>query len=285
MITNEELVLQSIGDFELITVSSNKVYRILDRGSKYILKVNNLPPDDLSPFWLGMKEIFSSTFDSQRESIEGVLRKLSNPYVDTAELVSKSEKHKYQLFREVEGRACESDEFPDYESVEFQLGQFIGFIHKTEYDFWGTVEKQFRMDVKEKMQSTMLRIMDRYWADTDEIKGAYDRVAKCDVSPTSYSLIMPDISANQFIYAEDLRTIRAVVDFDAYVIGPREWELSVIEMCLQHGKPFREGYEQHMPFPNIKECREFYRFFMYLCDPWGKSELDLFLSRNILFEA
>jgi hypothetical protein len=40
-------------------------------------------------------------------------------------------------------------------------------------------------------------------------------------------LIMTDISANQFLF--EVNEITACVDLDVYVIGPREWELALLE--------------------------------------------------------
>ena len=283
MAINEEFILNNMEKFELITISSNKIYRFQQGDDKYILKVNNISPDNLSPFWRGMKEVFASDFDTQRENVEEILSMLSNPHIQVAQLIAKNHNNKYQVFKEVEGVSYEPDEFPNNEDIEYQLGQFIGIIHSKHYYYFGHQKMQFRSDFKEKMLNAMSKTIQNHWADSHAIKVLFEEISCLNISPVSHSLIMPDISANQFIFSENLASIKAVVDFDAYVIGPREWELSVIEVCLKNSRAFKKGYEQYNPFPDISDCRAFYRFFMYLCDPWDKQDLTTFMSRNILF--
>ncbi len=279
---NEAFILNHIDDFELVSISSNRVYRFCQGNDRFMLKVNNLPPDNLSPFWRGIKEIFASDFDTQRENIESTLSLLKNPHIQVAPLIEKSHRHAYQLFREVEGLSYEPDEFPNHDALEYQLGQFIGFLHKTQYDFFGHQKMCLHGDFKERAVNAMHRTIQEYWQDSCAVKELFEDIRRLDISPSSYSFIMTDISANQFVYGDGLSSIKAVVDFDAYVIGPREWELSVIELCLQNGEAFKKGYEEYGVFPDISAHRKFYRFFMYLCDPWDKQDVSAFMSRKTL---
>jgi len=278
-----DYIRSNIENFELISVSTNKVYRFTGGHDKYILKIGHESTDALSPFWWGIKEVFGSTFDTQRDNIEDTLLLLDNPHIQTARFVMKSHRHKFIVFQETEGRHYEPDEFPRGDWMGYQLGQFIGCIHSKQYDYFGHQASRFRSGFKEKMLYAMSAIIKEYWADSQAVHDYYGKIRHMDISPASYSLIMPDISANQFVFDEGFSSIKAVVDFDAYVMGPREWELSVIEMCLENCGAFKQGYEQYGPLPNLHGHRDFYRFFMYLCDPWEKQDLASFMSRNIQF--
>ena len=283
MAINDDFILRNIENFEIVSVSTNKVYRFQHENDTYILKINNISSDNLSPFWRGMKEVFASDFDTQRENIEETLSMLSNPHIQAAQLITKSHKSRFQIFKQVEGFSYEPDEFPSSNDIEYQLGQFIGYIHSTQYEYFGHQKLHFRSAFKEKMFNAMSETMKRHWSDSHEVKVLFEKIRCLNVAPDSYSLIMPDISANQFIFDKNLTSIRAVVDFDAYVIGPREWELSVLELCLQNGRAFKKGYEEYNLFPDISKSRDFYRFFMYLCDLWNKQDLTAFMNQNILF--
>jgi hypothetical protein len=129
----------------------------------------------------------------------------------------------------------------------------------------------------------MQSLIDTYWKEDKNVLNYFSRIQECRIAPTTYSLIMPDISANQFVFSQDLNKINAVVDFDAYVIGPREWELSIIELCLSNRKFFKDGYEVYCEMPELSESRDFYRFFSYLCNPWEKKDLQSFLKSNVIF--
>jgi len=280
---DERFILDNMAKFELLSVSSNRVYRFTQGDEGYILKVSYLTMDKLSPFWKCMHRIFNSSFQTQRENIENTLAMLENPHIPTAQLVAKSNDCQYQLFKEVQGAVWQPDEFPDREGIHYQLGQFIGFLHSKEYGYYGLPNAQLRSGFQEKMMQVMDEIVEEYWADSQQVKAYLDRLRSHPRVPDSYSLVMPDISANQFIFSKDLTAIQVVVDLDAYVIGPREWELTVIEMCLAEGEAFKLGYEQYRKFPDLNGHREYYRFLMYLCDPWEKQDFNSFMSRSIRF--
>lgn len=281
----EKYILENIDKFDLLMTSSNQVYKFIYENESYILKKNCVPFDNLSPFWYVIHNVFGSDFESQRRNIRNVLKFLrKNPYVDVAELISTSDEFCYQIFKEVEGVKYVPDEFPDNLEVEHQLGLYIGYLHSVHFDEYGfyplSIQKQHNF--KEEMIVCMKYIIDNYWSDDENVRNYFKHICDTKIAPTSYSLIMPDISANQFVYSHDLKEIRAVVDFDAYVVGPREWELSIVELCLKNGNAFKNGYEKYGKMPDIEDSRSFYRFFSYLCDPWERVDLHTFMTNNIV---
>lgn len=151
MIINEGFITNNIDNFETISVSTNKVYRFQQENDKYVLKVNNISSANLSPFWRGIKMVFASDFDIQRENIEDTLLRLINPHIKTAQLIFKSDTYRFQLFREAEGLSFKPDEFPNNYNIEYQLGQFIGFIHSKKYDYFGNQKIYFHTGFKENM--------------------------------------------------------------------------------------------------------------------------------------
>ena len=90
--------------------------------------------------------------------------------------------------------------------------------------------------------------------------------------------MMADISANQFLFSEAFDRLEAVVDLDAYVIGPREWELAVLKACVPDWESFLQGYEEKLPFPRLGESERYYSFLMALCDPGSSSGMERFLA-------
>ena len=260
-----------------------RVYRFPFQGRSYILKESALLPDNLSPFWYAMREIYGTDFALQRKNIRSLLEVLrKNPHIETANLVYVNEEQGYQVFEEAAGRKYEPDNFPDEEAAAFQLGQYIGYLHRTSYESYGVYppEKGKRGDFTAAMVACMEKLIQRWWKEDKRVKEEFERIRKQKIMPSSYSLIMTDISANQFVFSEDLKGIKAVVDFDAYVVGPREWELTVLEGCLKSRDAFRRGYEIYRKMPDLNEYQTFYLFFSYLCDPWENMDLDAFLHRN-----
>ena len=281
----EKYISENIDKFDLLMTSSNQVYRFMFENESYILKKNWLTLDNLSPFWFAIHKIFGSDFESQRRNISNVLIFLrKNSHIDVAEIISTSDEYRYQIFKEVEGVKYEPDEFPDNLEIEYQLGLYIGYLHSIHFDEYGfyPLSNCKKHDFKKDMIGCMEYIIDTYWNKDENIWNYFKHICEIKIAPTSYSLIMPDISANQFVYSHDLNKIRAVVDFDAYVIGPREWELSIVELCLKNGNAFWNGYEKYNKMLDITDSRSFYRFFTYLCCPWERVDLHTFMNKNIV---
>ena len=282
----EKYVLENIDKFDLLMKSTNHIYRFMFENEGYILKKGWLSVDNLSPFWLAIKKVFGSDFETQRRNINSVLMLLrKNPHIDVAEIVSTSDEYRYQIFKEVKGVKYGPDEFPDNREIEYQLGSYIGYLHSIQFDDYGAypLSEHKKHSFKDEMISCMKYIIDTYWNDDKKVQDYFKHICGIEIAPASYSLIMPDISANQFVYSDDLNKINAVIDFDEYVIGPGEWELAIVELCLKNGNAFKNGYEQYIKMPDISNSRSFYRFFSYLCDPWERVDLNTFMTNNIVF--
>ncbi len=283
MMFSEDYVANHISQFELLTRSSNEVYRFTHNQQSYILKKSWMSPDNLSPFWYGLHRVFGFDFDIQRKHLSSVLQRLRNPHINVAELICTSDASRWQIFREADGVKYEPDEFPDSAEIERQLGLYIGYLHSIEYDCYGVYPDPNRKGCfRQDMSGCMQHIMETHWKNDECVWDCFNTILHCDIAPQSYSLIMPDISANQFVYSHDLGRINAVVDVDAYVVGPREWELCILEMCLNNRRPFADGYEQYQNLPDLSQCRSFYRFFSYLCNPWEKVDLQKFMTDHCI---
>lgn len=275
----EEYVANHIGQFDLLARSTNDVYRFSHHNEGYVLKKNRLSAENLSPFWAALHRVFGFDFDTQRKHLRSVLQRLCNPHVDVVELISTSDTSRYQIFKEADGIKYEPDSFPVSAEIEHQLGLYIGSLHRNEFDRYGIYPDPDKAgSFKQDMIGCMQHIIETHWKNDADVRECFNSIRRCEIAPRSYSLIMPDISANQFVYSHYLGRINAVVDVDAYVVGPREWELCILEMCLNSRKPFAAGYEQAQKLPDISQCRSFYRFFSYLCNPWEKVDLQKFMT-------
>lgn len=277
---------QNIGSWAPFAVSTNKLYRFCFSGRHYVLKQPHERADGLSPFWQSMQDIFGSTFAGQRRNVAALVDTLAqNPHIPAAPVVCTDETLAYQVFEEVPGLAYAPDIFPNSASLLHQLGQYVGFLHQSKYPQFGVFPPDGRnptFDVASfglRLRSCMQRLIGRHWAEDTAVAAYFRQLPLDTLQVGSFSLMMPDISANQFVFAPTLDCIRAVVDYDAYVLGPREWELAVLELCMQDGTAFRQGYESYAPLPDLSATRAIYRFLMYLCDPWESIALEAFLAQ------
>ena len=265
--------LQPIGS----PYSSNWVYGATTAaGRRYVVKQPKLIRETMSPFWQQMDAIFGINCVYQLATVHSVSTLLQQqtlipvPQVVHVAHTAPDLAAPFVVLTQLAGVAHEADEFPSNEALHYQLGQYIGYLHTQSYPGYGNVMTALRTkaDFLTAATAAMHQTIKRFWGDRAELHHYLaDLTARVDVDAlfSTANLIMIDISGNQFVY--DNQWISGVVDLDAYVIGPREWELSTLELCISAPAAFRLGYERYVPLPTFAPCRAFYRFWMYLNEP------------------
>ena len=282
----EKYIQTNMEHFRVLSVSTNKVLAFSYKGKEYILKKQALPDDGLSPFWRMMKDVFGSGFQMQRTLMKNICALLGkNPHIPVARLVLVDEAERMQVFEKMAGSAWEPDVFPEGAAIAYQLGLFTGFHHSRSYDNDELPGMGLSGPLKEKIMRHMEDTLSLHWngeiALDASVRAYFEKLKAMDVSCEDLSLIMADISANQFLFDESV--IAACVDLDAYVLGPRAWELALIENCLQDMGSFKRGYEEYLRYPDMEGAEDFYGFLMALNDIWEKGEMKAFLKKKGFF--
>lgn len=277
----KKYVQSNMEDFHVISISTNKVMEFSYQGADYILRKQLLSEEQLSPFWEMMRDVFGSDFTKQRACIKTIYDLLErNPHIKPAGLVLVDEENKYQIYRKMSGNQWEPDEFPESKDIAYQLGQFIGYNHSLnidDYDLPGANNSCLHQKLINYMEANI----SAHWNSETEldikVRNYFENLKARTVQSSGYSLIMTDLSANQFLFEDD--GITACVDLDAYVIGPREWELALIKNCVKDYESFKKGYENYQILPELEETMDYYIFLMALGDIWGKEEMQSFFDK------
>jgi hypothetical protein len=278
----KEHIQENMEHFQLLSFGTNKVLAFSYKEKEYVVKKQALLDDHLSPFWRMMKDIFGSGFQKQRACMKTVCGLLEeNPHIPPARLVLADEENKLQVFEKMPGGAWDPDEFPEGAGIAYQLGQFIGFNHSRSYEDFDLPGTGIG-NLKKKIMCYMEETISLHWNGIDALDASvreyFIKLKATDIACDGLSLIMTDISANQFLFEGD--RITACVDLDAYVLGPKAWELALIQNCVKDMESFKRGYEKYLMFPCFKEEYIFYMFLMALGDIWSKEEMLRFLRNQ-----
>jgi hypothetical protein len=282
-----EYIKENINSFEIIGDSTNKVYAFDYFGSEYILKKCNMDENNLSVFWQYMNHVFGHTFYNFINNLPVLHKYLANEIIPIAGPVFIDTSLKSHVYEKISGSCYSPDMFPDNKDIHFQLGKYIGYIQKQEYEYYGTIYNHNKDSFENAIYSFSENIIKKYWTNRKDIKYHFDGVFKDKAVFNRFSLIMPDISANQFIYSHDLEKINGVIDLDAYIIGPKELELTILELCIPNiecADYFKKGYELFNKLPILKNYRKIFRFISYLCDLEQIENIEKFMEKNIYFE-
>lgn len=108
----------------------------------------------------------------------------------------------------------------------------------------------------------------------------------CDMPAPEYSsFVLADIDPTQFLV--DNGVITGLVDTEAYVIAPREFDFVALEYVLDKRSAHfvSKGYETIMPLPDLKPVRVLYRYLYRLLEIQGSPDIDEWLSQPVLFTA
>ncbi len=247
-------------------VASNEIYFFEYNGKKYVMKKPLMPEDHLSPFWLMMKNLFHFSFEKQYSNFQNVTHTLrENPHIPTASFVAAD--NSVMIFEFLEGGSWSGDEFPQGHDNAYRLGQYVGYNHQCAHTNCGLKGVEDITDFFPRALSHMEACIESHWngdSDTDrKMRAHFNRLKQQRFESSKNSLIMVDISADQFLY-DNAENIVACVDLDAYVIGPVEWELSFLHKQVEDWDRFRAGYENYQDMPPFEESSEFFLFLMAL---------------------
>ncbi|MCR4791594.1 MAG: hypothetical protein K5871_02470 [Lachnospiraceae bacterium] len=274
-----EYAKRNLIEFEKGGMSSNQIYYFDYEGIRYVLKKPMMLGDNLSPFWLMMKYVFDFSFETQIENLGRVYDALrDNPHIPPATLVAADEEAVIYEFSE--GRSLESDEFPDGKDNAYRLGQYIGYNHRIAHENCGIYGVENVRDFTESAIDYMDRCLSLHW-DSDsmtdrKLRVLFEELCDMNFKSSKYSLIMVDMSADQFLFkGED---IRVCVDLDAYVVGPVEWELCFLFHQVEEWSSFKQGYEKYQPMPEFRKYDKFFYMLMALNSYKNKREMEEYWS-------
>ncbi|MET9022605.1 phosphotransferase [Actinopolymorpha sp. NPDC004070] len=281
---------ETVTSVDLMARSSNFLYRLrTTSGASYSLRVPRLRASALSPFWQHLQDVFGLRYGTQLLNVDPILHAVDEDGLLQAPRPVASttvgDRPAY-ILTWVDGTAWEPDDFPDSGPVNERLGEYVARLHLRTYDRYGTLTEQAFDPVEfvTRSNASMQRMISRFWSHQPEVGAWFERHAKAmdpDVFSGHVAPIMPDISGNQFVYRDG--TLAGVVDLDSYVVGPRELELAVAEMCLTRPEDFRRGYESVLPLPPMQEVRTYCRFWMLLCEGGRHPDVDAFLDHRVYF--
>ena len=291
---NEHIAnIESLG----VAYGSNRLYAIeTGSGGRYVVKMPKAVRERVSPFWQQMAAIYGIDRVTQLTALPAVVERLQQqPIIPVPQVIQVAAAQgvpdaAYAIVTQLTGVVHEPDEFPASADIHDQLGQYVGYLHRQSYAGYGNVSAAQlapKASFKAALVANMHRTVTTFWRDEPALHTQIEQIRALvdpDALFSTAALIMIDISANQFVYQND--QISGVVDLDAYVIGPREWELAILELCITDPVAFRQGYERHSTLPSFAPFRAIYRLWSYLTEPqqrYDAAHFTQFMQRALYF--
>ncbi len=253
----------------------SSVYRVRTAGEHVV--VRSFRPAGLDdPFWRSGRALFGIDPVARSEllALYALLSDVSPIAIPEVQRAGVAGGRTWLVVALVQGTPLERfDELSDDGLVE--LGRALATIHERRFDTFGNPSGSFRYPPAE--FNGRVKQLFRSTADArlDEMCAAVDAL----VPPGEGSLVLLDLFAPQFL-ASGGRVV-AMVDIDAYAVGPRELDLVCLEYFVdaRAAELVARGYREIAPWPSLRRVRRAYRYLFWALDMNPMAlDVDRFLS-------
>lgn len=170
-----------------------------------------------------------------------------------------------------------------------RLGEALARIHQYRFDWCGVPSGAVKLELDQfhrQMVRTMRELVAGFYPGDDQIQEQLEPICEAALAlpaPAAGALVMPGIDPTQFL--TDGVRLTALVDTEAYVVGPAALDLVALEYVLdaQQAQALAEGYQRVSPLPDLALVRPVYRYFCRLIRIQGSVPLNQWLSAPALF--
>ncbi|MDF1587671.1 MAG: phosphotransferase [Gammaproteobacteria bacterium] len=244
-----------------------------------VLKLCNHDTIKTSSFWQGVNSLFAVDFPDSLNQIQQIHTFLSeHGCLNIPEYIA-SEASRYVLVRHITGDDAETVS----DSMVRKLASHLAQLHRHQLSNWGAFHhtgfsaKQW----SERLQHTLMTLAELHpvTIPNNMLEHALEQAKKLNV--TMFSPIMLDLRWDQMLHQQG--QLSAIVDMDAFVVGPRELELVLLEYQLnkQQANTFEQAYQEISDMPALADQRYGYRLLLFLMNSLGETDIAKWMNAPI----
>ncbi|SDX03635.1 phosphotransferase [Paenibacillus sp. CF384] len=270
---------------------ASDVWLVKTAAGEQVVRVSRMKEAPTHEFWWGCHDLFGIDPRHMRHFIANaaMLRTIVDipaPRVHKHQIIEGGE---YLVVEKMNGSP--SQKFTEQsDALLHQLGVWLARVHAQRYDYFGNLAGTQRVpqpNFHVRLASTMRQLIEIDYANDIKIKAQLNAMLHAlDVLPVPqhFCPIFIDLDSSQFLCEDGV--LSAVVDVEAYAVGPRELDFVGLEYVLDErsAAAFLKGYSSILAPPDITDYRTVYRYFYRLLGVQGSVDLDLWLKQPSLFE-
>jgi hypothetical protein len=244
-----------------------------------VLKLCNHQTVQTSTFWQGMNHLFDINFPASLAYIDKTHEFVSEQgELQIPELIA-SEASTFVLARYLDGVDVElvSDD------IVIRLANHLAKLHQSKRSHWGAFHHaEFSSEQWPiKLQQTLKLLAKSHPSTIPEpiLQQALHQAAQLKLD--TFVPIMLDLRWDQMLHQQGKLT--AIVDMDAFVIGPSELELVLLEYQLnQHQADiFKQSYQAKIEWRDLSQQRYCYRLLLFLMNSLGETDIEKWMNAEI----
>ena len=261
--------------------STHQLWRCDTELGKLVLKICNHQALPNSVFWLGMNDLFACDFPNSLGEMASTYQFVSehSPLIIPECIASRAKQ--FVLARFVKGQ----DVVPAMidEQMVISLADHIAAIHKQTSASWGKFgQPEFNPEEwSSKLFSTLMALTEKSTLNIDETVLQQALAQTAEMSVFTFTPVMLDLRWDQLRVLDSGEL--ALIDLDAFCIGPRELELVLLEYLLteQQHQIFVGRYRRQIDYPDLSNCRLSYQLLLFLMNVLGETDLEAWLQNTI----
>lgn len=285
------LFKEAIMEQSALHSNASDIWLVKTNAGEFIVRSSGVNDEVDAPFVWACRNLFgielSNTFDL--EFINDSVGRLTNMKIPKVINKAIIEGRQFVVVEKIGGMNFDFKDKPAKMMEEF--GKSMAYIHSHEFTSWGAPAGiRYSLETFPSRLKDAVRILaSRYYGTNQPIHHRLEYILKQLEKlqpPQTTAYVMLDMDARQFF--SDGERVQAIIDTEAYVIGPCELDLVALEFSLDDfgAMSFKKGYSSVIPFPDLTGVREIYRFLFCLLEIKGPAfKLDHWIEKPHLFDA
>ncbi|MCC3377332.1 aminoglycoside phosphotransferase family protein [Cohnella sp. REN36] len=198
------------------------------------------------------------------------------------------EEREYLVVEKMKGEPCSSF-IGQSDALLHQLGVWLAQVHLQRCDYFGNPALTRTEPVSsfhDRLSQTIRQLAERDYAEEFQIRARLDdtiRELRDLPMPNHFCPVLIDLDPSQFLVREGM--LSAIVDVEAYAVGPREFDFVGLEYVLDErsAASFLQGYSTILDPPDLSRHRAAYRYFYRLLGVQGSVEWQAWIAQPALF--
>lgn len=243
-----------------------------------VLKVCNQAGVMQSSFWQVMNQLFDCDFPNSLQLIEKTHQFLAEYSLLKTPRYQASAASAFVLAEWLPGQDVELNNVN--EQLVRELACHISQLHRQTCQLWGALHQpELKAMEWASRLSTVLRQFSSESVNSIPEVLLHSALQQLEHLPSSrFVPVMADLRWDQFRHQNG--QLSAVVDLDAFVYAPAEFELVILEYQLsqQQADIFKTEYEKTRPFPELSEVRKAYRLLFFLMNALGETDIERWMA-------
>ncbi len=246
-----------------------------------VLKLCNHQTIKTSTFWLGMNHLFEIDFPASLAHIDKTHHFLTEEgELQIPEHIA-SQASVFVLARYLDGEDVDFDHVSD--DMVIQLAKHLAKLHHIKYSNWGAFHHAEFSGIQwsARLQHTISTLVELHSIIIPDQVLEQALQQATDLNIDTFVPIMLDLRWDQMLHQQG--QLSAIVDMDAFVVGPRELELVLLEYQLNEHQAgiFIQYYQASAEWPDLTEQRFCYRLLLFLMNSLGETDVNKWMHAPI----